>query len=149
MENSNSGLKGGASINHQIKIAYLTTNINNHLFFSTNRKFNNFVCSSETRIKVGKSKKEPDALIFNPNTEKYYIWIEICKKAKRDVKIDTDKIKLAFKELTDLKEGFIYIYETNEWLKYDKTKRTFIKSSKSSWLGVDLSKFLDTINCNT
>ncbi|KYG83954.1 hypothetical protein AWW67_02215 [Roseivirga seohaensis] len=140
------GLSGNAAIPHQIHIAYLVTNINNNLFFSKNLKFKNNICSAETKVpKV--DNKQPDVLIFDPrtsNSEK--IWIEVCKKQRGLLQGDKDKINLAFKRLPHLKEGFIFVYERNEWLKYRRTKMDFIRSSKSTWLGLDLADLVNTIH---
>lgn len=143
------GLNGSASITHQIKIAFLSTNINNFLFLSKKQKFKNVVSTTETKFEYILNKvtfrKESDILVFDYlDFTKIYIWIEISKKNM--VAADKKKIDLIFKKNTNVKEGFVFDYENNIW--YKRTKNSsFIESDNSAFLlNKKLSDFVNSIN---
>lgn len=142
-------LNGSASINHQIIIAYLNTNINNFLFVTKNKNFKNLVSTTETKFEfsLGKKviRKESDILVFNKTDYKeIFIWIEISKKIM--VARDKSKINLIFKKNTNLQEGFVYDYENNIWYKRTRNNK-FQKSDVSNFLSnTNLSKFIYSIN---
>jgi hypothetical protein len=142
------GLKGSAALEHQIVIAYLNTNINNQLFFSEDTRFENTICTTETKFHYNsKNWKEPDVLIFDKsNSYNIFTWIEICKTSM--VSEDKEKIDLIFKKNKHLKEAFVFDYESNNWYKRTRTK-DFFKSDNSSFLrNTNLSELIYTINRN-
>ncbi len=141
-------LSGDASVHHQLRIAYLVTNLNNHLFFNMGAKFKDYICSPETKVSYKNTHKEPDALIFNPikGDTSSKVWIVICKRQPSRVKIDKDKIKNVFRTIPSLEEGFIYVYETSEWLRYNRVERGFTKNAFSNYLNLDLNNQLFSIH---
>lgn len=140
-------LSGNAALPHQVRIAYLITNLNNHLA-NKGAKFHGYIATPETKVIIGGSRLEPDILVFhlfgeqNPTSK---IWIEVCKRTPSIIAADKAKIQKAFRSLKGLEEGFVYDYQFDKWYRYNRHEHGFTVNSKSEWLGLDLSKLISSV----
>jgi hypothetical protein len=114
---------------HQYIIAKLITALTN---LKEQGKIN-LIAYPETMINEAETSPVPDILLFNPETNKTELIIEITHTD--GVKKDSRKV-IALMNDYDVKEGFVYDYRAKKWYKFPS-----INSSE-----VEQSAFSDTIN---
>lgn len=88
------------------------------------------------------SSPTPDVVLYDNATETTPVIIEVCQT--RGLKADLDKvIRLIDGELYDIREGFIYDYKTQQWLRYQLGDGGIATASSfSTVLQLDLNQFL-------
>ena len=96
----------------------------------------------ETMLTEGYSSPVPDMLLYDHQAEQAIVIIEVCQNS--GLKHDTSKvIRLIEDNEYGIREGFIYNYKTQQWLRYrfgDGGLTT--ESSFSEILQLDLNAFL-------
>ncbi|MFD2571009.1 hypothetical protein ACFSUS_10220 [Spirosoma soli] len=96
----------------------------------------------ETMLDDTKASPVPDLSLVDNDTDQTPIIIEVCKTNGQ--KGDLQKvIQLIDEDIYGIREGFIYNYKTQKWLRYrfgDGSKAT--ESSFSEVLQIDLNTFL-------
>lgn len=128
-----------APADHQRVIAKLTTGLG-VLFYHEKRI--RLEPLPETMLDEGKASLVPDLSLCDNESDQTPIIIEVCHtKGQKD---DIQKvIQLIDNDLYGIREGFIYNYKTQQWLRYrfgDGGLTT--ESSFSEILQVDLNPFL-------
>lgn len=96
----------------------------------------------ETQIDEGQSSPVPDIMLYDNENFRTPIIIEICHP--NGINNDLKKIiKLIDDNDFGIEEGFIYDYERNKWIKYQKNLgQILLNPSYSNVLDLDLNKFL-------
>ncbi|MBC8109444.1 MAG: hypothetical protein H7Y04_00130 [Verrucomicrobia bacterium] len=96
----------------------------------------------ETMLDSGRSSPVPDVILVNPETEQTEIIIEISNKT--GFKNDCNKVKKLIDEQNyDIREGFVYNYQTEEWFKYELNKGIAVENTSFSEIVIqDFNKFL-------
>ena len=126
-----------APVYHQRTIAYLTTGLLNAY------RAGNCPYEPLPEMMVGEySSPTPDLLLYDSATETVNVIIEICQT--RGVRADLQKvIQLIDGELYGIREGFVYDYKTQQWLRYKLGDGGIATAdSFSTVLNLDLSQFL-------
>lgn len=139
-----SALHGTANFHHQIGLAFLVTNFNNN--FKKLKK--PLIATSETRIDfvVKKAKKYfvPDVIVWDyVNPLNSIFWLE--NTTTRDLKKNIAKTKLAFNYLPNLKEAFVYNYQTGNFYRFERDSKKPTVDSKSKTMNLDLSKQISSV----
>jgi Uma2 family endonuclease len=124
---------------HQRIIGKLMTRLG-HLFYNIHQI--SLEPLPETQIDEGQSSPVPDIILYNNETFQTPIVIEVCHP--NGVNNDLKKIiKLIDANDFGTEEGFIYDYERELWLKYQKgIGQVFEKPSFSAILNMDLATLL-------
>jgi hypothetical protein len=96
----------------------------------------------ETMLDSSGSSPVPDVILVNPETEQTEIIIEISNKT--GFKNDCNKVKKLIDEQNyDIREGFVYNYQTEEWFKYELNKGIAVENTSFSQIVIqDFNKFL-------
>ncbi len=128
-----------APVDHQRVIAKLTTGLG-VLFYHEKRI--RLEPLPETMLDEAKVSQVPDVLLRDPETDQTPIIIEICKTTGQTG--DLQKvIRLIDENIYGIREGFVYNYKTEKWLRYrfgDGGLTT--ETSFSEVLNLDLGQFI-------
>lgn len=96
----------------------------------------------ETMLDEAKVSQVPDVLLRDPETDETLVIIEICKTTGQTGDL-RKVIQLIDEGIYGIREGFVYNYKTQHWLRYrlgDGGQTT--ESSFSEVLNLDLNQFL-------
>ncbi|GAB3963947.1 hypothetical protein GCM10028806_00730 [Spirosoma terrae] len=127
-----------APIIHQSVIARLTAGL--YPFFRSGQI--PYEPLPETMIAEGYASPVPDVILYDHSNEETKLIIEVCQN--QGLRHDLAKvIRLIDEDVYGIREGFVYNYKTQQWLRYrfgDGGLTT--ESSFSEILNLDLNQFL-------
>ncbi|WP_080054702.1 PDDEXK family nuclease [Spirosoma aerolatum] len=127
-----------APIIHQSVIARLTAGL--YPFYQSGQI--PFEPLPETMLTDGYATPVPDLILYDHQAEQARVIVEVCQNSGH--KHDTNKvIKLIEENEYGIREGFVYNYKTQQWLRYRKGDGgVATESSFSEVLNVDLGVFV-------
>lgn len=126
-------------LDHQLVISKLVFELG---VFYYQKKTTSLVPLPETPLDEGPGHQVPDVLLYDKNTERTRVIIEVC--TSRGFSNDVRKvIRLIEEDDYGILEGFVYNYKTREWLRYRKGDGgAATASSYSEVMQVEMSGFV-------